>query len=162
STAADNDLVLVSVTAEGLGAAGRICAPDATWKLVGTPVIANQSGGSASVTEETFQSFRVGSDPETYSFGFSTGACGASPDPNPPASAVAVRYTGVDPSNPIDDVEASAATTQSGAPSAPAATAAGSNERAVRFYGTGATSFTAGTTFNQPGTGTATATYDDG
>ena len=162
SNVADNDLLLVSVTAAGLGAAGNICAPDSSWKAVGTPVIANPVPGSGSVTEQTFRSFRVGTDPETYTFTFSSGACGASSDANPAASAVAVRYTGVDPASPIDDVKSAGATAQSGAPTAPAATASAANERVIRFYGTAATSFTSGTTFNQPGTGTATGAYDDG
>ena len=65
----------------------------------------------------------MGTDPETYTFTFSSGACGASSDANPAASAVAVRYTGVDPASPIDDVKSAGAMAQSGAPTAPAATA---------------------------------------
>ena len=73
-----------------------------------------------------------------------------------------MRYTGVDPASPIDDVQSAAAMAQSGTPTAPAATASAANERVIRFYGTAATSFTSGTTFNQPGTGTATGAFDDG
>ena len=93
---ADNDFLLVSVTAAGLGN-GTICAPDATWTPVGQDMSAN------GLTQQTFKSFRVGAGAETYSFTFAQAAW-ASSEINPPASAVLVRYTGVDPANPIDAV----------------------------------------------------------
>ena len=90
----DLDFILVTVTAQGLGATGTICAPD-TWILV------DQERKSGSLTEDTFYSFRSTPVDEHYEFDFRAGSCAGAPIAAN-ASAIAVRYTGVNPITPID------------------------------------------------------------
>ena len=100
ATRAAGDFLLVAVTAKGLDS-GNICAPDGTWTQV---IRTSQGGGLGSVVQATFWSIRPGAGAETYRFTFSTGSCPAAAGTAAavPASALAVRYTGVDPTNPID------------------------------------------------------------
>ena len=145
------DFLLVSVTAENLGT-GNICAPDdGTWALV-------RQDTQGSVTEATFQTFRQNGSAETYQFAFRTGACPSSGNAAAgiAATAVAVRYTGVDPTSPIDTSSVTAPGSSPGtALTSPSVTTATGNERVVRFYGTGATSLT-GVQLDAPGSSTAT------
>ena len=75
----------------------------------------------------------MGANAESYDFTFATAACGTSAGTNPPASAVLVRYTGVDPANPIDKEQGAAGTGT--APVAPAVTVTNGNDRILRFFG---------------------------
>ena len=148
---AAGDFLLVAVTAQDLGA-GNICAPnDGTWTLVQQD---RQPVSGSSVTHAVFRSFRSGAGAETYQFDFQSGACPSGGSPvSVGASAVAVRYTGVDTTNPIDLSASGIAPTNPGTTlTAPAVTTNFANDQVVRFYGTGSTSITAGSvTYNQSG-----------
>ena len=101
----------MSVTATGLSATGTICAPaDGTWSQVGQKMFLAAAGNKPSLTQQTFKSFRVGANAESYDSTFATATCDTSAGTNPPASAVLVRYTGVDPANPIDKEQGAAGT----------------------------------------------------
>jgi Flp pilus assembly protein TadG len=155
SNKADGDLLLVSVTARDL--VGEICPPDGTWTQIGhdrQPI-----AGNPAVTHATFWSFRSGTSPETYTFTFKSSCASGSPV-SVAASAAAVRYTGIDPTAPID-VSGSGQGTDA-APTAPTVTTTADGDRIVRLYGTRATSFTSGTTFGPSGSGTATGVFDSG
>ena len=153
---AAGDFLLVAVTAQDLGA-GNICAPnDGTWALVSKD---RQPGSGSSITHTVFRSFRSGAGAETYQFNFRSGSCPAGGSPvSAGATAVAVRYTGVDTTTPID---ASTRGVGNGTtPTAPAVTTTVANDRVVRLYGTGATSISAGVTHSQGGATTATGVFD--
>ena len=157
ATAAANDLVLVSVTAKGLGASGNVCAPDATWKQVGPA--ATQGSGSGSLTQATFWSIRGSAAAETYRFTFSSSsACsGGSASPTgAPASAIALTYTGADPTTPIDVSGSSMGTGT--ALSGPNVSTKQGNDRVATFFGAAATSVTAGSSPSVNTAGSATAT----
>ena len=81
-----------------------------------------------------------------------------------PASAVLVRYTGVDTVTPLDDkqnnLDPSADPNPGTKLDAPKVTTSLLNDRIVDFYGTGATSFTSGTSFTSAGGSTATGVFD--
>jgi len=155
SNRADGDLLLVSVTARNLDA-GNVCAPDGTWTLIRQDT---QGAAGSSVTQATFWSFRAGTTAESYTFAFRSGSCPAGGSPvNAAASAVAVRYTGVDTTAPIDVSGVGQGT--SATVIAPAVTTTFDNDRVVRLFGTRATAFSSGTTSFTPGSGTATGVSD--
>jgi len=155
SNRADGDLLLASVTARNLD--GNICAPDdGTWTQVRQD--RQPMTGSPAITHATFWSVRSGTSAESYTFTFSSGSCSAGSPVSVPASAVAVRYTGVDATAPVD-VSASGQGTDA-APTAPTATTTLDDDRVVRLWGTGATSFSSGTSFSSSGSGTATGVSD--
>ena len=164
ANAVAGDFLLVSVTAEGLGA-GNVCAPnDGTWTLVRKTTKA-AGGGLPSLTQATFSSFRTTANAESYSFTFRSGTCpnnGSTVD-GIPASAVVLRYTGVDPNDPIDQVGDAPG---SGGTLSTASVPTGSgNERVVWLYGTGATSISsyspaAASSFTATGSSTATGAAD--
>ena len=159
--AASGDFLLASVTAQGLGG-GNICAPnDGTWTLVRKTT---QGSGATSLTQSTFWSVRGTANAESYSFAFTSGNCPAtgSPVAGIPASAVLLRYTGVDPADPIDISGDSAGSgTTATAPSVNVGTA---GDVVVRLFGT--TSATATPTdalrFSENGSATTTALGEDG
>jgi hypothetical protein len=149
------DFLLVSVTAQGLGA-GSICAPDGTWALVRQDT---QGSLLTSVTQATFWSFRSGTAAETYTFIFESGACTGGSPASVEASAVAVRYTNVDPAMPID--VSLGATGNSNQPTAPSVTTTFDNDRVVRLFGSGNTTMTNVTfTPSPPGSTTSTGVKD--
>ena len=89
------------MTASGLGV-GTICAPDASWSQVSLRQEPTGGGGGPNeVTQEVFGSVRPGASAESFRFSFYSGACGSTPVA-PAATAVAVRYTGVYPYDPVD------------------------------------------------------------
>ena len=126
---ATGDFLLVSVTAKGLGTTGNICAPND-----GTPgrscARRLRDSRATSVTEATFWSVRGNANAENYAFTFRSGALSGVTGAlvaGIPASAVAIRYSGVDPTNPIDVSDG--ATGSSAAPSAPSVTVNDANDR---------------------------------
>ncbi len=158
----DGDFLLVSVTAKGL-TGGTICAPDSSWNQVSFTPAAGNPTAAGSIAEATFWSLRNGTAAESYQFSFVNGAsCSSGSPAAAPASAVLVRYTGVDPSNPIDRTASSITPPPNPGTTvtAPAVTPAWNNDRVVSLYGTGATSFQGNPTFNQSGASTATLVTD--
>ncbi len=98
-TPAANDFLLVTVTAKGLtGSGNSICAPnDGSWTQLGSLVT------QGTISQATFYSARASASAESYSFNFQSGACPAGGAPlSASASAIAVRYSGVNPITPID------------------------------------------------------------
>jgi Flp pilus assembly protein TadG len=147
---ADGDFLLVAVTASGLGG-GRICAPSDSaypWTEIG-----QDTGGA--ITQATFSSFRPagGGDPGPYTFTFTSGSACSGPPALAAATALAIRYTGVDPITPID---ASRGDTGTGThPTPPSVTTSFDNDQVVRFYGTAASSIS-GDTETSSGASTST------
>ena len=139
---AAGDLMLVSVNARGLGSNGTVCAPDTSWQQVPAQSSYPVAGGATSVTVATFESAR-GADSQPYVFTFSgDGSCSAASLVSVSASAMAVRYTGVDPVSPID---VSAAGRNNGTTAtAGAVTTVFAGDRIVRVYGTGGSAFSGG------------------
>ena len=135
----DFDFILVSVSASNLGATGKICAPnDGTWTLL------DQQRQQGTLTQATFYSFRSTAADEHYEFAFRTASCSGTPIAAN-ASALAVRYTGVNPLSPIDPVLQPSFATGTGTiggttPVAPSVTTTGANEQIVRLYGLGGAS----------------------
>jgi Flp pilus assembly protein TadG len=138
NTRAAGDYVLVTVTAEGgIGTAGHICAPDATWTQIRSDVVGSSTANR--VIEATFGSIRPNANAENFTFSFYSGACGVGVVSSV-ASAIAITYTNVDPLNPVDLSAANTGTSTS--LTAPAVTTTSVNDDVVRIYGTGAgTSF---------------------
>ena len=99
TNAAPNDFIVVTVTAHGLPASDNICAPrDGTWTELGGAMVTNGTTNQA-----TWYSFRQGATAESYAFTFQS-ACSTSEPTlvSAAASAVAVRFSGVNPITPID------------------------------------------------------------
>jgi len=110
--------MLVSVTAEGLTESNSICPPqndtNGAWTQVdpsqpenfwvsGTPLVPAKA-----ITQASFWSFRTAVDTNPFTFTFEAGACATGTQTPvlvsaPEASVIAVRYTGVDKSDPIND-----------------------------------------------------------
>jgi Flp pilus assembly protein TadG len=101
--AAANDYVVVSITATDVGSSGTlyVCPPsDGTWTAISEKT---QGSGAGAITQATFGSLRSGSSDPAYAFTFVSGtSCSATLPASVEASAVAVRYTGVNVGNPID------------------------------------------------------------
>ncbi len=131
---AANDYVVVAVTAAGSGSAGtHICKPDSSWTELSQ---ASSGTGSSRITQAVFGSVRSSAGAESYTFSSVNGptnettCAGSALSLN--LSAVAVRYTGVDPYDPIDT---KAVTTGSGTTvTPPAVNTAYANERVVELY----------------------------
>jgi hypothetical protein len=157
SNRADGDYLLVSVTARNLDA-GSICAPDGSWTLLRQDT---QGAAGSSVTHATFWSFRSGTSSESYTFSFSSGSCGGAPV-GVPASAVVVRYTGVDPITPIDVSGSNQGNTGGGTTlNAPQVTTTFDNDRVVSLYGSRCgTSMGSSVTYSFSGSGTSTGVED--
>ena len=102
---ATGDFLLVSVTAEGLGG-GNICAPDDAASPGRCRSRQRRGSGATSITQATFSSTRATTDPGPYAFTFRTGGCpsGGNPISGVSATAVDLRYTGIDPVNPVDQI----------------------------------------------------------
>ncbi len=151
-----SDFVLVTVTANGLPSPDRICAPsDGSWTQVGTTLTQPASGGT--LAQASFFSFRGTTNPEIYQFSFRTGSCPSGGSlVSAPASAIAVRYTGVNPIIPIDVSNQTSGTGTTVAPLAVTPTYA--NDALVGLYGTAATSFTSGIPAGHSVSGASTAT----
>ena len=125
------------MTTEGLGS-GNVCAPDTTWTLV-----RRTSQANGQVVQTTF--WAPSGTAASYPFTFSTNGCPATAANATavPASGVLVRYSGVDPVNPIDPIDLNQIVDNSGngaTMSAGAVTTQAGNERIVWVYGTGSTS----------------------
>ena len=144
---AANDLLLVTVTAAGLPAGGSICAPDATWHLVG----AKDSQGV--LTQATYWSVKDATDPGPYAFSFTPAGCAAGGSTTGWATALLIRYTGVDTTNPIDATTPN--TGNSAALTAQAVTTTAPGDEVVRLYGVNGTTIT-NDTLNVNGSVTST------
>ncbi len=152
-TPAANDFILVTVTANGLSSSDTICPPnDGTWTEIGSMIT---QGGTLS--QATFYSFRSSADRETYTFTFLNGQCPSGGSPvSAHASALAVRYTGVNPIIPIDQSKPTSGTGASITTASVTPTYA--NDELVGLYGTAATSFASGIPAAQTSSGDASAT----
>ena len=162
ATPTSDDFILVTVTTSGLASNGTICAPDdGTWTQVGSL----QTQGT--LAQATFYSARSTATAESYTFTFQT-ACSTTGTPlGATGTAIAVRYTGVNPITPIDtntmgNPQYNAGTPGTGTSVAPGpVTPARTGDYVVALYGTNATSLSLSssscTGFHQ-GTGSATAT----
>jgi hypothetical protein len=172
---------MVTVTAKGL-ATGNICAPDdGSWTELNGSMI-TKTAGAVTTSQATWYSFRPSASAETYTFTFETN-CSASGTPlttGYAATALAVRFTGVNPITPVDvdgtgaqiyrDQPGSGLTPGSADPGTTVnpdpVTPARSGDWVIAFYGTSApTALTSSTctTGNgylgfSGGAGTATAT----
>ena len=164
STLTSGDFILVTVSASGLPANSTICPPnDGTWTTV------DQTRSSGTLDQETFYSARSTSNTESYTFTFQT-ACTTAGTPVAASggTAVAARFTGVNPITPIDtDVttgaQAYAYNTGSGTSvnfTGHAVTPLRTGDVIVSLYGTDATSLSAtcGTGSLHQATGSTTAT----
>jgi hypothetical protein len=101
SPLADNDFVVVSVTANGL-ATGNICAPnDETWTELNDSTVTSTNGG-VTTSQATWYSSRSGDSAESYLFTFQTNCSGTGTPMSASASAVAARFIGVNPITPVD------------------------------------------------------------
>jgi hypothetical protein len=141
------------VTARDLDA-GNVCPPDGSWNLIRQDT---QGPAGTSVTHATYWSIRTGTTAESYNFTFSSGPCLGGSPVGTPASAVAVRYTGVDPANPID---ASGGGQGTGTTlTAPAVTTNFGPDEVVRLYGTRSSSMSS-VDFSQNGSGASTGVED--
>src|SRR6266542_4969745 len=119
-----------------------------------------RSAAGSSVTHATFWSFRSGTSSESYTFAFSSGSCGGSPV-SVAASAVVVRYTGVDPITPIDVSAGNQGNTGSGTTlNAPQVTTNFDNDRVVSLYGSRCTTMGSVTYAGIPSSGTSTGVED--
>ena len=142
---AANDYVVVAITTAGSGSNGvLVCAPDSTWTQLSQQ---HDGTGASRITQAVFGSVRSSASAESYSFSFvdtastSSSACPSSPAVSLKASAVAVRYTGVDPYDPVDSIVTPQ--TSGGAKGKtlipPSVTTDYANTRVVSFYSDGAT-----------------------
>ena len=163
-----NDFVMVTVTANGLTAAGNnICAPnDGSWTELGTLLT------SGAISQATFYSSRSTATAESYAFTFRSGVCpSGGTELSATATAVAVRYTGVNAVEPIDtdgsNNQIYSSKTGTGNPvSQNSVSPAHTGDEIVALYGTGSTSFTGKsptgglpTGFDQSTTTTGTTGY---
>ncbi len=151
SSPTGNDFLIVTVTASGLASGASICAPnDGTWTELGGATVT-----SGVLTQASFYSTRPGTNAESYSFNFQSGACPSGGSPTgASATAVAVRFTGVNPITPIDYNSAGTALEYASAPppthaagttvSPPAVTPTHAGDELVGLYGTAATTMTGG------------------
>jgi len=149
-----DDFLLVTVTTKGLTAAGNsICAPDdGTWTQVGSLT------SKGTISQATFWSARPTAQPENYTFTFQSAGCPSGGSPlSAPASAIAVRFTGVDPVPPID-LSPAAVGGSSTTVAPPSVTPTYLGDELVGLYGTAATSFSAGIPSGQSVSGSASAT----
>ena len=131
TNATGNDFLLVAVTAKALGG-GSICAPTSS---PGGPWSEVQEESVTNITQETFYYFpgTATADPGPYPFTFTTGPNCTGSAATETASAVAVRYTGV---NPLDSIDASDEHRQNTNPTAPSVGTAVNGDAIVRLYGT--------------------------
>ena len=95
-----NDFLVVTVTASGLPSGDNICAPnDGTWSELNGAMATTTGNG---LSQATWYGFRYSNSPESYTFTFET-SCSASGTPvTASATALAVRFTGVNPITPVD------------------------------------------------------------
>jgi hypothetical protein len=93
-----NDFIVVTVTASGLPSGDNICAPnDGTWTELNGAATPTGDG----LSQATWYGFRASASPESYTFTFQTNCPGGAPA-NASATALAVRFTGVNPITPVD------------------------------------------------------------
>ena len=168
-----NDFLVVTVTAKGL-TSGNICAPnDGTWtELNGAMSIETANG--LTTDQATWYGFRATASPESYTFTFET-SCSASATPlTASATALAVRFTGVNPITPVDENAQGLVAGTTKGPGSTSAVGPGATvspphtgDWAVTMFGTGATGLTMTTCSPTPSkytgfesgtTGTASAT----
>ena len=166
ATPTSNDFLVATVTASGLSASGNICAPDdGTWTELGQIT----QPGSPAVTQATFYSARSTATAESYTFTFQS-ACSTTGTPLPAAgTAVAVRFTGVNPITPIDEDNTGALIYSNNAPP-PTSTGTSltpigvtpprSGDEVLTMYGSGATSLSASCIHQVGGSASATGFCD--
>jgi hypothetical protein len=159
-----NDFLIATVTASGLGASGNICAPDdGTWSELGQITQA----GTTPVTQATFSSARATATPESYTFTFQS-VCSTTGTPLPAsATAVAVRFNGVNPITPIDEDNTGALiyskNNNTGTSLTPTlVTPPRTGDEVLTMYGSGATSLSASCLDQVSGSASATGFCDTG
>ena len=145
-----NDFLVVTVTATGL-TSGNICAPnDGTWTELNGAMTTETANG-LTTDQATWYGFRGSASPESYTFTFNSNAsCSASGTPlTASATALAVRFTGVNPITPVDENAQGLVTGTTKGPGSTNAVGLGATvspphtgDWAVTMFGTGATGLT--------------------
>ena len=142
------DFLLATVSVRDMAATENICAPSG-WTAV-LPRDESVSGTSRLI-QQVFWKFATASSDTSNVFTFRTGACPSGGSTvSRRAIAMMIRYTGVDPANPIDVHLATTVTSASAGLTAPAVTTNFDNERVVNLYGFRGTTSTSisGATFS--------------